>query len=70
MKLVRFGKSGAEKPGLVDDEGRLRDLSDEKRIEFNRSEEQVQLPWAAYAAHQRSYQDYAVNVSTTAVNQS
>ncbi len=28
MKLVRFGKSGAEKPGLVDDEGRLRDLSD------------------------------------------
>jgi len=27
MKLVRFGKSGAEKPGLVDDEGRLRDLS-------------------------------------------
>ena len=28
MKLVRFGKSGAEKPGLVDDQGRLRDLSD------------------------------------------
>jgi 2,4-diketo-3-deoxy-L-fuconate hydrolase len=28
MKLVRFGKSGAEKPGLVDDESRLRDLSD------------------------------------------
>jgi len=28
MKLVRFGNSGAEKPGLVDDQGRLRDLSD------------------------------------------
>ena len=28
MKLVRFGKSGAEQPGLVDDQGRLRDLSD------------------------------------------
>ena len=27
MKLVRFGKSGAEKPGLVDGQGRLRDLS-------------------------------------------
>jgi 2-keto-4-pentenoate hydratase/2-oxohepta-3-ene-1,7-dioic acid hydratase in catechol pathway len=28
MKLVRFGNPGAEKPGLVDDQGRLRDLSD------------------------------------------
>ncbi|OSI80179.1 hypothetical protein [Bradyrhizobium canariense] len=28
MKLVRFGKLGAEKPGLVEDQGRLRDLSD------------------------------------------
>lgn len=27
MKLVRFGNPGAEKPGLVDDQGRLRDLS-------------------------------------------
>lgn len=27
MKLVRFGDSGAERPGLVDDEGRVRDLS-------------------------------------------
>jgi 2-keto-4-pentenoate hydratase/2-oxohepta-3-ene-1,7-dioic acid hydratase in catechol pathway len=27
MKLVRFGEPGAEKPGLVDDAGRLRDLS-------------------------------------------
>ena len=27
MKLVRYGKSGAEKPGLVDSEGKLRDLS-------------------------------------------
>jgi 2-keto-4-pentenoate hydratase/2-oxohepta-3-ene-1,7-dioic acid hydratase in catechol pathway len=27
MKLVRFGDPGAEKPGLVDDQGRLRDLS-------------------------------------------
>jgi 2,4-didehydro-3-deoxy-L-rhamnonate hydrolase len=28
MKLVRFGNPGAEKPGLVDDQGHLRDLSD------------------------------------------
>ncbi|KJC59572.1 2-hydroxyhepta-2,4-diene-1,7-dioate isomerase [Bradyrhizobium sp. LTSPM299] len=28
MKLVRFGNPGAEKPGLLDDQGRLRDLSD------------------------------------------
>ena len=27
MKLVRYGKSGQEKPGLVDKEGKLRDLS-------------------------------------------
>lgn len=27
MKLVRFGEAGAEKPGLVDAEGALRDLS-------------------------------------------
>lgn len=27
MKLVRFGESGKEKPGLVDGEGRIRDLS-------------------------------------------
>jgi 2,4-didehydro-3-deoxy-L-rhamnonate hydrolase len=27
MKLVRYGNPGKEKPGLVDDEGRLRDLS-------------------------------------------
>lgn len=27
MKLVRFGPSGAEKPGLVDAEGKIRDLS-------------------------------------------
>lgn len=27
MKLVRFGKAGAEKPGLVDTAGRIRDLS-------------------------------------------
>ena len=27
MKLVRYGNPGREKPGLVDDEGRLRDLS-------------------------------------------
>ncbi|MHA4838211.1 fumarylacetoacetate hydrolase family protein [Sphingopyxis sp. MSC1_008] len=26
MKLVRFGAVGAERPGIVDDEGRLRDL--------------------------------------------
>ena len=28
MKLVRFGQPGAEKPGLVDADGTLRDLSD------------------------------------------
>ena len=27
MKLVRFGAAGAEKPGLVDAEGVIRDLS-------------------------------------------
>jgi 2,4-diketo-3-deoxy-L-fuconate hydrolase len=27
MKLVRYGRPGAEKPGLVDGDGRLRDLS-------------------------------------------
>lgn len=27
MKLVRFGENGAERPGLVDAEGRVRDLS-------------------------------------------
>ena len=27
MKLVRYGRAGAEKPGLIDKEGRLRDLS-------------------------------------------
>jgi 2,4-diketo-3-deoxy-L-fuconate hydrolase len=27
MKLVRYGRAGAEKPGLLDAEGRLRDLS-------------------------------------------
>jgi len=27
MKLVRYGKAGQEKPGLIDSEGRLRDLS-------------------------------------------
>jgi 2-keto-4-pentenoate hydratase/2-oxohepta-3-ene-1,7-dioic acid hydratase in catechol pathway len=28
MKLVRYGKPGKEKPGMIDAEGRLRDLSD------------------------------------------
>ncbi len=28
MKLVRYGKAGREKPGLVDADGKLRDLSD------------------------------------------
>ena len=27
MKLVRFGKEGREKPGIVDEEGQIRDLS-------------------------------------------
>ena len=27
MKLVRFGAPGREKPGIVDDKGRIRDLS-------------------------------------------
>ncbi|MEC5290344.1 fumarylacetoacetate hydrolase family protein [Aurantimonas sp. C2-6-R+9] len=29
MRLVRYGESGAEKPGLIDDENVLRDLSNE-----------------------------------------
>jgi len=28
MKLVRFGEPGAERPGLIDADGRIRDLSD------------------------------------------
>jgi 2,4-didehydro-3-deoxy-L-rhamnonate hydrolase len=28
MKLVRYGKSGKERPGLVDGAGKIRDLSD------------------------------------------
>ena len=27
MKLVRFGKTGREKPGIIDEEGQIRDLS-------------------------------------------
>ncbi|HEY3067177.1 MAG TPA: fumarylacetoacetate hydrolase family protein, partial [Methylomirabilota bacterium] len=27
MKLVRYGRAGAERPGLVDEDGTLRDLS-------------------------------------------
>jgi 2,4-diketo-3-deoxy-L-fuconate hydrolase len=27
MKLVRYGRAGAEKPGLIDEDGKLRDLS-------------------------------------------
>ena len=27
MKLVRFGKPGREKPGIIDEEGQIRDLS-------------------------------------------
>ena len=27
MKLVRYGKPGKEKPGMMDADGRLRDLS-------------------------------------------
>ncbi len=27
MKLVRYGRAGAEKPGLIDEDGQLRDLS-------------------------------------------
>ena len=27
MKLVRYGRSGREKPGLIDADGKLRDLS-------------------------------------------
>ena len=27
MKLVRYGAAGREKPGLIDAEGKLRDLS-------------------------------------------
>ena len=28
MKLLRYGPVGKEKPGLLDDNGRIRDLSD------------------------------------------
>jgi 2-keto-4-pentenoate hydratase/2-oxohepta-3-ene-1,7-dioic acid hydratase in catechol pathway len=31
MKLVRFGKAGQEKPGLIDGDGKLRDLSKKLR---------------------------------------
>jgi hypothetical protein len=31
MKLVRYGNPGKEKPGLIDDEGKLRDLSASSR---------------------------------------
>lgn len=27
MKLVRYGDEGLEKPGLIDEDGQLRDLS-------------------------------------------
>ncbi|MFM7966800.1 MAG: 2-hydroxyhepta-2,4-diene-1,7-dioate isomerase, partial [Betaproteobacteria bacterium] len=27
MKLVRYGQAGKEKPGLIDEQGLLRDLS-------------------------------------------
>ncbi|MBN8920878.1 MAG: ureidoglycolate lyase, partial [Rhizobiales bacterium] len=27
MKLVRYGQPGKEKPGIIDDDGRVRDLS-------------------------------------------
>jgi 2-keto-4-pentenoate hydratase/2-oxohepta-3-ene-1,7-dioic acid hydratase in catechol pathway len=27
MKLVRYGRAGAEKPGMIDEDGRIRDLS-------------------------------------------
>jgi|GEM_PF-6201347 len=27
MKLLRFGESGAEKPGAIDADGRIRDLA-------------------------------------------
>ena len=31
MKLVRYGKPGKEKPGLIDANGKLRDLSGKDR---------------------------------------
>jgi hypothetical protein len=31
MKLLRYGPIGQEKPGLLDSEGRIRDLSDQIR---------------------------------------
>ena len=27
MKLLRYGQTGAEKPGLIDNDGNIRDLS-------------------------------------------
>ena len=31
MKLVRYGAKGKEKPGLIDQDGKLRDLSAEDK---------------------------------------
>ena len=36
MKLVRYGNPGKEKPGLIDADGKLRDLSKE-RLPFNKN---------------------------------
>lgn len=41
MKLVRYGKSGSEKPGMIDSSGRLRDLS--KHIDDISAENMGQL---------------------------
>ena len=37
MKLVRYGAKGAEKPGLIDKGGQLRDLSAESARIFVRT---------------------------------
>ena len=31
MKLVRYGNPGKEKPGMIDAEGKLRDLSADRK---------------------------------------
>jgi len=36
MRLVRYGRPGKEKPGLFDEEGRLRDLSGVIEVDLRR----------------------------------
>ena len=33
MKLLRYGKAGAEKPGMLDADGKIRDLTDDEVVD-------------------------------------